>query len=608
MKPQHSYLHLLKAFLLLLLCSSIGHAQTKTIEQEQTNLQKKSSSIESSLKKGESDISIAAKYESLARELVKNNELAKAEEYQQKAVDIYKRNKSKQKLSYALRELAKIQEAQNKTNSAIQSYDKASQNATDKNSNSLNQADAERLKFNDAPDQKTNSINKKIKLLKSNSSNQGKTEEIADAYKQMAEVNLSQNQSGQAIENYNNAISNLDNNPVAINNLKSEIADIYANNNKINEAITLKNAIIQNADSINDITQQIKQRQDLANLLLLNKEDDKALQLVQEAYNLALIKGKTFEAKNSLNQLIDFYKKKHDDKKTLELYENFLQKLETLIKSDSSLIDKKLFEESDNKIKLLEKERNLQNELIQKKNTFNYALIAGLIVLIILIAIIIRYSMAVRRNNKTISLQSLRREMNPHFIFNSLNSVNQFIAQNKEIEANKYLSSYSSLMRNMMENSSRDFIPLQKEIEQLQKYLELEHLRFHDKFDFSIHIDENLDTDSYQIPNMLIQPHLENAIWHGLRYKPEKGLLKLYFNGKNDHLEIVIDDDGIGIEKSKAIKTENQKLHQSIGIKNINERISLLNDLYQLKITCRFESKPNDGGTIVTLAFPYLNK
>jgi LytS/YehU family sensor histidine kinase len=95
-------------------------------------------------------------------------------------------------------------------------------------------------------------------------------------------------------------------------------------------------------------------------------------------------------------------------------------------------------------------------------------LIAALITLLILVIIIIKYSFTVRTKNKKISLQSLRREMNPHFVFNSLNSVNQFIAQNKELEANKYLTAYSSLMRNIMENSSKDFIPLQKEIEQLK--------------------------------------------------------------------------------------------------------------------------------------------
>ena len=198
--------------------------------------------------------------------------------------------------------------------------------------------------------------------------------------------------------------------------------------------------------------------------------------------------------------------------------------------------------------------------------------------------------------------------MNPHFIFNSLNSVNQFIAQNKEREANKYLTSYSSLMRNMMESSSKDFIPLQHEIDHLQKYLELEHLRFSNQFDFVVDVEESIDTDAILAPNMLIQPHLENAIWHGLRYKETKGLLILSIKNKTSFIEITIDDNGIGIEKSNAIKTQNQKIHQSIGLQNIKERIKLLNDLYKVDISFAVINKVNDGGTIVRLKIPYLNK
>lgn len=581
-------------------------AQEKDYQVPESKLKEKSKSLEKGLSRGETELNIAIKYEDLAKELYKTKDYVKAEEYQKKAVDIYLKYKVKKQLADAQRQLAKIQEAQSKKQEAIQNYDKASKNTDNENISILNNADAERLKNNDI-DSKSNSINKKISTLKKQS-NTKNNEDIVDAYKQMAEVNIAQNQSNLAIENYNNAISNANNNPEEINSIKSNIADIYANERKLNEAINIKNAIIQNVDSLNNVNEQIKQRQGLAKLLLLNNQEDKAQQLIQEAYNIAIIKGKTIEAKNSLLQLIDYYKAKNDNSKSIELYEEFLKKLESLIKADSSLIDKKIFEETDNKIKLLEKEKTLKDELIAKTNSFNYFLIGALIVLVVLVIIIVRYSFVVRERNKKISLQSLRREMNPHFIFNSLNSVNQFIAQSKEIEANKYLSSYSNLMRNIMENSSKDFISLQKEIEQLQKYLELEHLRFNDKFDFKIHIDENLDSDYLMIPNMLIQPHIENAIWHGLRYKPTKGCLSLSVFKQAKHIEVIIDDDGIGIEKSKQLKTENQKLHQSIGIKNINERINLLNDLYKISIDCEIKEKENHNGTIVTLKFPYINK
>ena len=575
--------------------------------EKKSKLKIKSSSIETSLRNGDDDLVMASKYEDLAAELIDNNDLLKAEEYQTKAVDLYKKNKTKTKLADALRTLAKIQEAQNKTQDAILNYNDASKNAQRKSNTIVNSSDVSRLKNFNNPNEQSNSINQKISSLKKES-NPKEKEEIVDAYKQLAEVNIKQNNSEAAIQNYNNALEEIQGNSVEKNTIKNEIADIYANSNKLEQAIAMKEDVLKNVDSLKDVVQQIKQRQGLAKLLILNNESDKALQLIQDSYNLALTKGKTIDAKNSLMQLIAYYKTKDDAQKTLQLYDVFLQKLESLIKSDSTLIDKKIFEETDQKIKQLEKEKSLQEELISKKNTFNYFLVIALIVLLILILVIIRYSYAIKTKNKKISLQSLRREMNPHFIFNSLNSVNQFIAQNKEREANKYLTSYSSLMRNMMESSSKDFIPLQHEIDHLQKYLELEHLRFSNQFDFVVDVDESIDADAILAPNMLIQPHLENAIWHGLRYKETKGLLLLSIKNKTSFIEITIDDNGIGIEKSNSIKTQNQKIHQSIGLQNIKERIKLLNDLYKVDISFAVINKVNDGGTIVRLKIPYLNK
>lgn len=598
----------LAIWILMVLLFSGSSIFCQTFKNEKkSKLKIKSSSIETSLRNGDDDLVMASKYEDLAAELIDNNDLLKAEEYQTKAVDLYKKNKTKTKLADALRTLAKIQEAQNKTQDAILNYNDASKNAQRKSNTIVNSSDVSRLKNFNNPNEQSNSINQKISSLKKES-NPKEKEEIVDAYKQLAEVNIKQNNSEAAIQNYNNALEEIQGNSVEKNTIKNEIADIFANSNKLEQAIAMKEDVLKNVDSLKDVGQQIKQRQGLAKLLILNNESDKALQLIQDSYNLALTKGKTIDAKNSLMQLIAYYKTKDDAQKTLQLYDVFLQKLESLIKSDSTLIDKKIFEETDQKIKQLEKEKSLQYELISKKNTFNYFLVITLIVLLILILVIIRYSYAIKTKNKKISLQSLRREMNPHFIFNSLNSVNQFIAQNKEREANKYLTSYSSLMRNMMESSSKDFIPLQHEIDHLQKYLELEHLRFSNQFDFVVDVEESIDTDAILAPNMLIQPHLENAIWHGLRYKETKGLLLLSIKNKTSFIEITIDDNGIGIEKSNSIKTQNQKIHQSIGLQNIKERIKLLNDLYKVDISFAVINKVNDGGTIVKLKIPYLNK
>ena len=162
--------------------------------------------------------------------------------------------------------------------------------------------------------------------------------------------------------------------------------------------------------------------------------------------------------------------------------------------------------------------------------------------------------------NNLLALKSMRSQMNPHFIFNALNSVNSFIAVNDERNANRYLSEFSVLMRSVLENSDEDFIPFSKEIELIELYVKLEHNRFKEKFDYSITIDEAIDLDEYTIPPMLLQPYIENAIWHGLRYKDGKGTLEIVIGVRDDtSLVVTIRDNGVGRKRSQELKNQLKK-------------------------------------------------
>jgi LytS/YehU family sensor histidine kinase len=165
-------------------------------------------------------------------------------------------------------------------------------------------------------------------------------------------------------------------------------------------------------------------------------------------------------------------------------------------------------------------------------------------------------------------------------------------------------------MRRVMENSKEDFVQFSKEAELLQNYLELERSRFPDKFDFKITIDDALYADEdLLIPGMLIQPHLENAIWHGLRYMETKGFLELNFTKKQNAVCITIEDNGVGIAQSKKSKTLNQQKHNGRGMSNTLERIKILNELYHQHITCIVEDKPEpDTGVKITLTVPITKK
>jgi LytS/YehU family sensor histidine kinase len=181
--------------------------------------------------------------------------------------------------------------------------------------------------------------------------------------------------------------------------------------------------------------------------------------------------------------------------------------------------------------------------------------------------------------------------------------VNNYIAKSDERSANRFLSEFSVLMRSVLENSEEDFIPLSKELELLELYVKLEHSRFSDKFDYYIEVDPQVDVDAFQIPPMLLQPYIENAIWHGLRYKEEKGFLKINLKQlTNTLLEITIMDNGIGRKKSAELKTSNQKKQKSKGMGNIKKRIQILNDMYKNKVDVSISNLSEDQtGTKVTL-------
>lgn len=548
---------------------------------------------------------IAKNYEELAQKFTEKENFIKAEVYLKKALYRYKKLKKTNDVARVSRSLAKVQEKQKKTKEAIENYIYANTSTSSATQKSLNKSDACRLKSTSDNEAQSLCVESKISLLEKDLN----SSDLQDAYNQRAELYITQNQFDQAIQTYNQAIASAKNDSGIIAKLKNKIANIYVLNKQYDQAISIHTELLETAKQLNDVEVQIKQFQSLSAIYFTIHFTDNAISSLKSAFKLALKNGKTKEVKESLSKLLSFYKKVGNNEESIALYDEFFQNFDELIRSDSTLIDINTFQVIEEKIMQLEKEKKLKDQLISSANTFNYFLIGSLFILLILISLFIRALFSIKTKNKKIALQSLRREMNPHFIFNSLNSVNQFISQNKELEANKYLTSYSNLMRNIMENSSKDFITLGKEVELLKKYLDLELLRFEDKFDFTISVDENIDQEATYVPNMLIQPNIENAIWHGLRYLDEKGFLELTISLNNNEILVKIDDDGIGIAKSNELKTQNQKVHESLGLKNTKERIDLLNNLHKKNIRFRIIEKTTpERGTVVEILFPVIDK
>ncbi len=230
----------------------------------------------------------------------------------------------------------------------------------------------------------------------------------------------------------------------------------------------------------------------------------------------------------------------------------------------------------------------------------NWFLSALSVAVLILLLLIVRYNRRKKRD-KTISklkeqaelsdhkLQALRSQMNPHFVFNSLNSIQYYISANKNDLSEKYLVKFSNLIRKFFDLSTQKEISVRKEKELLDNYLEIEKMRFEGKLNYTITIDEQLD-ETTLIPTMILQPIVENAVNHGIFHKEEEGLVSISFNKTLDQkIEVIITDDGIGLENSKSIKFTSTYKHLSKSSLIFKERIDLLNKSDQWEIDYSIE-------------------
>jgi two-component system, LytTR family, sensor kinase len=175
-----------------------------------------------------------------------------------------------------------------------------------------------------------------------------------------------------------------------------------------------------------------------------------------------------------------------------------------------------------------------------------------------------------------LELASLRSQMNPHFLFNSLNSIHKYIWENRPEDASEYLTKFSKLIRMILENSKEKSISLSAEIEMLHLYIELEHRRCNSKFSYRFTVDNTLDAGNIAIPSMIIQPYVENAIWHGLVPKEDDGELSITIAGKGKMLECCVEDNGIGREMAMEIKQGKQGKHKPLALGITQKRLTLL--------------------------------
>jgi sensor histidine kinase YesM len=205
--------------------------------------------------------------------------------------------------------------------------------------------------------------------------------------------------------------------------------------------------------------------------------------------------------------------------------------------------------------------------------------------LVLIIATVFIYRMRQIRKEERVKhrllqseVTSIRSQMNPHFIFNCLSSINKFILKNDTDAASDYLTRFSRLIRLGLTNSQLSLIPLSDEIEMLRLYLDMERLRFSESFSYNIIYENTIEPETIYIPPMLLQPFCENAIWHGLMHKEGQGRLDIMMSIQNGELRCIIADNGVGRDKAAELKSKSGTKQKSFGLKITTERLALFNN------------------------------
>jgi len=246
-----------------------------------------------------------------------------------------------------------------------------------------------------------------------------------------------------------------------------------------------------------------------------------------------------------------------------------------------------------------------------EKERYIIIALGGVILIIILLFIMFYRQWQLKYHQRILSLEQrlLRSQMNPHFIFNSLMNIQNFMLSNDVKKANNYLTRFARLVRAILENSREEFIPLEEEIDMLRNYLDLQKLRHNNKLDYEISVHEHIMTEDILIPPMLIQPFVENAIEHGILLKKGKGHVNIEISQNNEYLLVIINDNGVGRKEAMARRKKPQKTQRSLSTMITRERIELYNSKAKTKIELKISDIKDENaktilGTSVKLKIP----
>ncbi|MFC4739495.1 tetratricopeptide repeat protein [Flavobacterium ponti] len=435
----------------------------------------------------------------------------------------------------------------------------------------------------------------------------------------IANIYLKQKNLDKASEYYDLAKKALNKNPNprALGEWNNNMGLYFAAKNQSKEAVSSWENAIQSFEKIDDKFGLADTYIFLGEFYLKKNQLEEALLNTNKALNLATEINVLEQKAISEKLLSEIYTQKGNSNLALEHFQKYSIAKDSLTNEENirKSVEASLNYEFEKK-ELLQKEENDKRELLLKeeaKSSKLKLLFGGLIALLLFgIGFLIYNRMQLK---KTLTLQkelaeyeqkALHLQMNPHFVFNCLGSISSFIVQNGTDSAIKYLSKFSKLMRLTLEYSKESLIPIDKEIESLQNYLELEQLRFNHKFNFIIRKSPEIE-DDVALPPLIIQPFIENAIIHGVIPKKELGSVTINFSIQENSLICTILDDGIGINQSKLNKENSVIAHKSMALDIIKKRLEMIASSTSKKATIEIEELTENNeikGTKVILQLP----
>lgn len=354
----------------------------------------------------------------------------------------------------------------------------------------------------------------------------------------------------------------------------------------------------------------------IGKILLKQRKTDPAIESMQHGLDLAIAINSRYMMVEAWQAIAEAQSQKGQAEQAYRAMQNAFRLRDSLYIQQSGPQMAKMrtlyeLDKKDNQIKLLQQANQIKELKLTRQRLL--ALSAVIILLLVIIALFLynrQRRIKAHRRILLYELQSLRSQMNPHFIFNSLNSIHKYIWSNEQEEASEYLAKFSRLMRLILENTRFRTVALTNEIEFLHLYVGLEVIRCNDRFVPSIEVSEDINPSEILVPSMIIQPFVENAIWHGLAHRDQAGgKLQIRFYRKETLLICEVEDNGIGRKRAKEIKAGKVPTHQSIGIEVTEARMQLLKTITKNKNTqvhvIDLENKDREpAGTKVVLHLP----